>query len=82
MSDAERKLLAKGFNCFLLPEQLNYADFLVYLDLFYINIFNLEILSEEEINFVKTKTKETVLSSFRQYNKTLQLNLSKEEITV
>ena len=31
---------------------------------------------------MKTKTKETVLSSFRQYNKTLQLNLSKEEITV
>ena len=30
---------------------------------------------------MKTKTKETALSSFRQYNKNPQQNLSKEELT-
>ena len=30
---------------------------------------------------MKTKTKETALSSFRQYNKNSQQNLSKEELT-
>ena len=30
---------------------------------------------------MKTKTRETALSSFRQYNKNPQQNLSKEELT-
>ena len=34
----------------------------------------------EDLDFVKTKTKETALSSFRQYNKSPQQNLSKEEL--
>ena len=50
-------------------------------ELFYRDIRNLEILSNEDIDFVKTKAKEAALSSFRQYNKNLQQNLSKEELT-
>ena len=38
-------------------------------------------MSIEDLDFVKTKTKETVLSSFRQYNKNPQQSLSKEELT-
>ena len=38
-------------------------------------------MSNEDLDFVKTKTKETALSSFRQYNKNPQQNLSKEELT-
>ena len=38
-------------------------------------------MSNENLDFVKTKTKETSLSSFRQYNKNPQQNLSKEELT-
>ena len=49
--------------------------------MFYRDIRNLEILSNEDLDFVKTKTKETALSSFRQYNKNPQQNLSKEEFT-
>ena len=30
LSDAEKKLLAKGFNFCLAPKQLNYADYLVH----------------------------------------------------
>ena len=46
----------------------------------YTDISNLEIFSNEDLEFVKTKTKETSLSSFRQYNKNQQQNLSKEEL--
>ena len=63
------------------PSRLKYADYLVRFELFYRDIGNLEILSNEDLDFVKTKTKETALSSFRQYNKNPQQNLSKEELT-
>ena len=46
----------------------------------YRSIRNLEVLSNEDLEFVKTKTKETALSSFRQYNKSPQQNISKEEL--
>ena len=78
LSDIEKKLLAKGLNFCLPPKQLKYADYLAHLELFYTDIRNLEILSNEDL---KTKTKETALSSFRQYNKNPQQNLSKEELT-
>ena len=58
-----------------------YADYLVHFELFYRDTRNLEILSNEDLEFVKTKTKETALSSFRQYDKNPQQNLSKEELT-
>ena len=74
-------LLVKDLNFCLPPKQLKYADYLVHFELFYRDICNLEILSNDELDFVKTKTKETALSSFRQYNKNPQQNLSKEELT-
>ena len=40
----------------------------------------IEILSNEDLDFVKTKTKVSALSSFREYNKNPQQNLSKEEL--
>ena len=40
----------------------------------------MEILPNEDLDFLKTKIKETALSSFRQYNKNPQQNLSKEEL--
>ena len=43
-------------------------------------IRNLEVLSNEDLDFVKTETKKTALSSFRQYNKSPQQNLFKEEL--
>ena len=67
---------------FCLPaKQLFYANYLVHFQLFYKDVLNLEILSNEDLDFVKMKTKETALSSFRQYNKNPQQNLSKEELT-
>ena len=81
LSDTKKYvLLVKGLNFCLPPKQLKYADYLVHFELFYRDIRNLEILSNEDLDFVKTKTKETALSSFRKYNKNSQQNLSKEEL--
>ena len=80
LSNAEKELLVKGLNFCLAPEQLNYAVCLVHFELFYRNIRNLEILSNEDLDFVKTKTKERALSSYRQCNKIPQQNLSKGEL--
>ena len=80
LSDAEKKLLAKGLNFCLAPKQLNYADYLVHFELFYRNIRNLEVLSNKDLDFVNTKTKETALPSSRKYNKSPQQNLLKEEL--
>ena len=52
----------------------------MHLELFYRNNRNLEVLFNEDLDFVKTKTKKTALYSFRQYNKCPQQNLSKEEL--
>ena len=68
-------------NFCLPPKQLKYADYLVHFELFYRDIRNLEILSNEDLDFVKTKTKEAALSSIRQHNKNPQQNLFKEEPT-
>ena len=54
---------------------------MAHFELFYRQIRNLEILSNEDLDFVRKKTKETTLLSFRQYNKNPQQNLSKEELT-
>ena len=67
-------------NFCLPPKQLKYGDYLVYFGLLYRDIRQLEILSNEGLDFVKTKAKETALSSFRQYNKNLPQNLSKGEL--
>ena len=80
LSNIGKKLLVKGLNFCLPCKQLKYADYLVHFELFYKDISNLEILSNDDLDFVKTETKETALSSFRQYNKNPQQNLSKEEL--
>ena len=74
------KLHTKVLNFSLVPKQLNCADYLVHFELFYRNIHNLEVLSNEFLDFVETKTKETTLSSFKQCSKNPQQILSKEEL--
>ena len=57
LSDCEKRLLAKGLNFSLPPKYLDYADYLVNFELFYKNIRNLRILSNEDLDLIKTKTK-------------------------
>ena len=65
LSDTKNKLFAKGLNFCLPPKQLKYADYLVHFELFYRDIRNLEILSNEDLDFVKAKFKEVALSFFQ-----------------
>ena len=58
---------------------MNYADYLVNCELFYRNIRNLGILSNEDLDFVKTRTKEAALSSYGNYNNNVPQHISKEE---
>ena len=79
LCDCEKRYLAKGLNFSLPPKYLDYADYLVNFELFYRNIRKLGILSNENLDFVKTRTKEAALSSYRNYNNTVPQGLSKED---
>ena len=58
---------------------LDHADYLLQFELFFRDIRNLDILSNEDLDFVKAKTKETAFSFYRSYNNNVPQNLSKEE---
>ena len=47
--------------------------------MFYRNIGNLGILPNEDLDFVKTRTKEAALSTYQKYNNNIPQHLSKEE---
>ena len=51
-------------------------------ELFYRSIRNLDVLSNGDLAFVKTKIKDAPLSSFRFYNTNVLQNLSDEELEV
>ena len=87
LSDIEKKLLVKGLNFCLPPKQLKYADYLGQFEFFYTDISNLEILSNQDLDFIETKTKETALSPFRYTRKIhnkifLKKNLQLYQISV
>ena len=54
-------------------------DYLVHFELFFRDIRNLDILSNENVDFVKATTKEVAPSSYRSCNNNVPQNLSKEE---
>ena len=80
LSNAEKSLLVKGLRFSLPPKKLNYADYLVNFELFCRSIRNLDVLSNGDLDFVKTKIKDAALSSFRFYNANISQNLSDEEL--
>ena len=61
------------------PKQLSYSDYLNNFELFYRSIDNLKILSGDNLDFIKTRIKDTALKSFRNYNANVPQNLSNEE---
>ena len=56
-----KKPIEKNLNFCLAPKQRSHANYLVQFDLLYSNIRNLEVFSEENLGFVKTRTEETAL---------------------
>ena len=70
LTDAEKTLLVKGLSFALPPKQLSYSDYLINFELFYRSIDNLKILSGDNLDFIKTRIKDTTLTSFHNYNAT------------
>ena len=81
LSDCEESVLAKGSNFSIPCKKLDYANYLVHSELFFRDICNLDMLSNEDLDFVKAKTKEAAPSSYnnRSYNNNVPQNVSKEE---
>ena len=73
----KKRLLAKSLNFSLQLRYLDYADYLINFELFYKNICNLGILSTEDLDFVKTRTKEAALSSYQNYKSSVPQHPSK-----
>ena len=69
----------KGLSFSLPPKQLRYSDYLINFELFYRSIDNLKILSGDNLDFIKTRTKDTALTNFRNYNSNVPQHLSNEE---
>ena len=76
----EKSLLVRGLRFSLPPKKLNYADYLTNFELFYRSIRNLDVLSNGDLDFVKTKIKDAAQSSFRFYNANVPQNLSDKEL--
>ena len=81
LSDAEKSLLVKGLKFSIPPKKLNYADYLANFELFYKSIYELDSISNKNLDFVITKIKDAALISFRNYTGNLNLprNVSDEE---
>ena len=80
LSDSEKSPLVKGLRLSLPPKKLNYADFLTNFELFCRILRNLDVLSNGDLDFVKTKIKDAALSLFRFYNGNVPQNLFDEEL--
>ena len=79
LTEAEKSLLVKGLSFSLPPKKLSYSDYLVNFELFYRSIDNLNILSGNNLDYVKTKIKDLALTSFRNYNANIPQHLSNKE---
>ena len=75
----KKSLLVKGLSFSLPPKKFSYSDYLVNFELFYRSIDNLNILSGDNLDYVKTKIKDLALTSFRNYNADIPQYLSNEE---
>ena len=79
LSEAKNYLLLKVSNLNIPPKKVNYANYLVNFELFYRDICNLYVISAEDLDFMKTKSKDIALSSFCTYNNNVPQHLSKGE---
>ena len=69
----------KGLSFSLPPKQLRYLDYLINFELFYRSIDNLQTLSGDNLDFIKTRTKDTALTSFCNFNANVPQHLYNEE---
>ena len=79
LTEAEKSLLVKGLSFFLPPEKFSYSDYLIKFELFYRSIDILNILSGDNLDFIKTKIKDAAVTSFRNYNDNVPQHFSNSE---
>ena len=79
LTKTEKSLSVKGLSFSLPPKQLSYSDFLINFEFFYRSTDNLKIVSGDNLDFIKTRIKDTALKSFRNYNSNFPQHLSNEE---
>ena len=64
LTDPEKSLLVKGLSFALPLKQLSYSDYLINFEIFYRSTDNLEGLSGDNLDFIKTGIKDAALMSF------------------
>ena len=69
VSDAEKSLLVIMLWFSLQPKKVNYTNYLTNFTLFFRNRHNLDVLSNSDLDLVKTKIKFAALSFFHFYYK-------------
>ena len=80
LSVTEKSLLDSGLWSLLTSKKLNYADYVTSFKLFYRSIQNLDVLSNGDLDFVKSKIKDAALGSFWFYNANVLQNLYNQEL--
>ena len=70
----------KGLPFLLPPKKINYADYLTNSELFSRSMWNFDVLSNIDLDFIKTKIKDAALSLFRFYNANVPQNLSHKKL--
>ena len=75
-----KSLLVKGHPFLLPPKKINYADYLTNSEVFSRSIWNFDVLSNIDLDFIKTKIKDAALSLFRFYNANVPQNLSHKKL--
>ena len=68
LTESEKSLLCKGLNFAILPDKLEYFDFLLPFELLYRDIQNLDVTDQKK-QLLKARIKDSALSSFSSYNK-------------
>ena len=64
LTEMEKSILVESLSFSSLPKQLRYLNYLVNFELFYRRIHNFKILSRYNLDFIKTRTIGSALTSF------------------
>ena len=78
LNEVEKSLLAKGLNFALPPKILNRADYLLPFEMVYRDIKTMNVASSN-LHILNVALKEYAYSSFKKYNFSKELNLSRDE---
>ena len=79
LSDSDKLLLSKGLNFAVIPDKLEYSDYLANFESFYRDIVDIKT-SYLNHELIKCKVKDIALTSFKSFKNMKEKNLSSEEI--